>query len=155
MRIGIGYDVHRLVKGRKLILGGVEIPFEKGLLGHSDADVLSHAVCDAMLGAAGLGDLGGHFPDSDTRFSGISGLVLLQKILNRLSKKDKNLYEHVLKKIEEIIGCSGIEHYKNLRYDMKDKKRVQIGHFVLVFKLVKKDNKIVFMDFDHHDNIYK
>ncbi len=67
MRVGIGYDVHRLVAGRKLILGGVDIPFEKGLLGHSDADVLTHAICDALLGAAGLGDIGRHFPDSDRR----------------------------------------------------------------------------------------
>jgi len=77
MRIGIGYDVHRLVTGRKLVLGGVVIPFEKGLLGHSDADVLVHAVCDALLGAAGLGDIGQHFPDSDPRFKDISSMKLL------------------------------------------------------------------------------
>jgi 2-C-methyl-D-erythritol 2,4-cyclodiphosphate synthase len=77
MRIGIGYDVHRLVTGRRLILGGVVIPFEKGLLGHSDADVLVHAVCDALLGAAGLGDIGMHFPDTDFKFKGISSLLLL------------------------------------------------------------------------------
>lgn len=70
MRIGTGYDVHRLVEDRKLILGGVEIPYEKGLLGHSDADVLVHAVMDALLGAAALGDIGGHFPDSDPRYEG-------------------------------------------------------------------------------------
>ncbi|MBQ1363777.1 MAG: 2-C-methyl-D-erythritol 2,4-cyclodiphosphate synthase, partial [Oscillospiraceae bacterium] len=70
MRIGHGYDVHRLTEGRKLILGGVEIPYEKGLLGHSDADVLTHAVMDALLGAAGLGDIGRHFPDNDDRFLG-------------------------------------------------------------------------------------
>jgi len=86
VRIGIGYDVHRLVSGRKLILGGVEIPFEKGLLGHSDADVLSHAIGDAMLGAAGLGDLGGHFPDSDARFAGISSLILLKDINKTIQK---------------------------------------------------------------------
>ena len=68
MRIGIGYDVHRLVKGRKLIIGGEEIPYSKGLLGHSDADVLTHAVCDALLGAAACGDIGEHFPDTDNRF---------------------------------------------------------------------------------------
>lgn len=67
-RIGIGYDIHRLVEGRKLVLGGVEIPFEKGLLGHSDSDVLTHAICDALLGAAALGDIGAHFPDSDPRW---------------------------------------------------------------------------------------
>jgi 2-C-methyl-D-erythritol 2,4-cyclodiphosphate synthase len=77
MRIGIGYDVHRLVAGRKLVLGGTTIPFEKGLLGHSDADVLTHAVCDALLGAAGLGDIGQHFPDTDPRFKNISSLTLL------------------------------------------------------------------------------
>ncbi|MGD9006379.1 MAG: 2-C-methyl-D-erythritol 2,4-cyclodiphosphate synthase [Desulfobacteraceae bacterium] len=77
MRIGQGYDVHRLEKGRKLFLGGVHIPFEKGLLGHSDADVLVHAACDAILGAAGLGDLGEHFPDTDPRFKEIRSLKLL------------------------------------------------------------------------------
>ena len=78
MRAGLGYDVHRLAKGRKLMLGGVEIPFEKGLLRHSDADVLLHALCDAMLGAAGLGDIGMHFPDTDSRYKNISSLVLLE-----------------------------------------------------------------------------
>lgn len=77
MRVGIGYDVHRLVAGRKLVLGGVEIPFEKGLLGHSDADVLVHAVCDAILGAAAMGDIGLHFPDSDPKFKDVSSLELL------------------------------------------------------------------------------
>ena len=76
-RIGIGYDIHRLVEGRKLVLGGVEIPFEKGLLGHSDSDVLSHAICDALLGAAALGDIGTHFPDSDPRWAGVSSLDFL------------------------------------------------------------------------------
>jgi 2-C-methyl-D-erythritol 2,4-cyclodiphosphate synthase len=84
MRVGIGYDVHRLVAGRKLILGGVEIPFEKGLLGHSDADVLTHAVGDAILGAAALGDLGKHFPDNDSEYAGISSLKLLGRILELL-----------------------------------------------------------------------
>ena len=77
MRTGIGYDVHRLVTGRKLVLGGTVIPFDKGLLGHSDADVLVHAVCDALLGAAGLGDIGMHFPDTDPKFKDISSLTLL------------------------------------------------------------------------------
>lgn len=77
MRIGQGYDVHRLVEGRKLILGGVEIPYEKGLLGHSDADVLLHAVMDALLGAAALGDIGQHFPDTDEKYKGISSMELL------------------------------------------------------------------------------
>lgn len=80
MRIGTGYDVHRLVEDRKLILGGVEIPYEKGLLGHSDADVLVHAVMDALWGAAALGDIGGHFPDSDPRYEGADSLALLREV---------------------------------------------------------------------------
>ncbi|MGD2099430.1 MAG: 2-C-methyl-D-erythritol 2,4-cyclodiphosphate synthase [Desulfobacterales bacterium] len=87
MRIGMGYDVHRLVKGRSLILGGVSIVFEKGLLGHSDADVLTHAVCDALLGAAGLGDIGTHFPDSDPQFKDISSLTLLSETHRMLTDK--------------------------------------------------------------------
>ena len=79
MRVGWGYDVHRLVAGRPLILGGVTVPYNKGLLGHSDADVLAHAVIDALLGAAGLNDIGSHFPDSDERFAGISGMYLLDE----------------------------------------------------------------------------
>jgi len=80
MRIGFGYDVHPLVDGRKLILGGVEIPYEKGLAGHSDADVLVHAICDSLLGALGAGDIGQHFPDHDPRFQGISSLLLLKEV---------------------------------------------------------------------------
>lgn len=80
MRIGQGYDVHRLVEGRNLIIGGVDIPYEKGLLGHSDADVLLHAVMDALLGAAALGDIGQHFPDSDERYKGISSIALLKEV---------------------------------------------------------------------------
>ena len=80
MRVGTGYDVHRYAKNRKLILGGVEIPFEKGLLGHSDADVLTHAVMDALLGAGALGDIGLHFPDNDPAYEGISSLILLKKV---------------------------------------------------------------------------
>lgn len=80
MRIGQGYDVHCLVEGRRLIIGGVDIPYEKGLLGHSDADVLLHAVMDALLGAAALGDIGQHFPDSDERYKGISSIALLKKV---------------------------------------------------------------------------
>ena len=84
MPTGMGYDIHRLVAGRKLVLGGVAVPYDKGLLGHSDADVLVHAVCDALLGAAGLGDIGEHFPDSDPAYRGISSLVLLQKTCDML-----------------------------------------------------------------------
>ena len=80
MRIGQGYDVHRLTAGRKLILGGVEIPFEKGLLGHSDADVLTHAVMDALLGALALGDIGGHFPDTDAKYKGADSISLLRHV---------------------------------------------------------------------------
>jgi 2-C-methyl-D-erythritol 2,4-cyclodiphosphate synthase len=81
MRIGFGYDSHRLAAGRKLFLGGIEIPYEKGLLGHSDADVLIHAVCDAILGAAVLGDIGRHFPDTDPAYRGISSMILLERVL--------------------------------------------------------------------------
>lgn len=86
MRCGIGYDVHRLTEGRKLILGGVEIPFEKGLLGHSDADVLVHAVIDALLGAAALGDIGSHFPDTDQAFSGADSMKLLGRTYELLAQ---------------------------------------------------------------------
>lgn len=85
-RIGHGYDVHRLTEGRKLILGGVEIPFEKGLLGHSDADVLLHAIIDAVLGAMALGDIGQHFPDKDPRYEGISSVKLLQKTVQMMQQ---------------------------------------------------------------------
>jgi len=81
MRIGFGYDSHRLAAGRKLILGGVRIPFELGLLGHSDADVLTHAVCDAILGAVGAGDIGRHFPDTDASYRDISSLILLKRVV--------------------------------------------------------------------------
>lgn len=87
MRVGMGYDVHRLVEDRALVLGGVTIPYEKGLLGHSDADVLLHAVMDALLGAAALGDIGKHFPDSDPAYRGISSMVLLEKVGGLLVEK--------------------------------------------------------------------
>lgn len=87
MRVGIGYDIHRLVKGRPLILGGMSIAYEKGLLGHSDADVLVHAMCDALLGAAGLGDIGSHFPDTDPQFKDISSLKLLSRTCHKLAEK--------------------------------------------------------------------
>ncbi len=79
-RIGIGYDLHRLVEGRKLVLGGLEIPFKKGLLGHSDADVLIHAICDALLGAIGKGDIGELFPDTDEKYKGVSSMTLLEQV---------------------------------------------------------------------------
>lgn len=87
MRVGMGYDVHRLVEERDLILGGVKIPHEKGLLGHSDADVLVHAIMDALLGAAALGDIGQHFPDSDSQYKGISSIVLLEHVRELLEKE--------------------------------------------------------------------
>lgn len=89
MRVGTGYDVHRLTEGRKCIIGGVEIPYEKGLLGHSDADVLLHAVMDALLGAAALGDIGRHFPDTDPAYQGISSLKLLEHVAKLL---EENLF---------------------------------------------------------------
>ena len=87
MRIGNGYDVHRLTENRKLILGGVEIPFEKGLLGHSDADVLIHAIMDALLGALALGDIGKHFPDNDESYKGICSILLLEKVMEIIAKE--------------------------------------------------------------------
>lgn len=87
MRIGMGYDVHKLVENRDLILGGVKIPFEKGLLGHSDADVLLHAISDSLLGAAALGDIGRHFPDTDERFKGADSLMLLKEVGNLVKAK--------------------------------------------------------------------
>ena len=84
LRIGHGYDVHRLTEGRRLILGGVEVPYEKGLLGHSDADVLTHAVMDALLGAAALGDIGKLFPDTDAAYAGISSILRLERVVERL-----------------------------------------------------------------------
>ena len=86
-RFGMGYDVHQLVEGRRLIMGGVDIPFEKGLLGHSDADVLLHAISDALLGAAALGDIGKHFPDTDERYKGADSLKLLEEVGRLLAEK--------------------------------------------------------------------
>lgn len=98
MRIGQGYDVHKLSEGRELILGGVKIPYEKGLLGHSDADVLLHAVMDALLGAAGLGDIGEHFPDTDGKYKGISSLLLLKEVSGLLEEQG-----YVIENIDSTI----------------------------------------------------
>lgn len=98
MRVGMGYDVHKLVEGRKLIIGGVDIPYELGLLGHSDADVLLHAVMDALLGAAALGDIGKHFPDNDDRYKGISSIKLLEHVRELL---DSNNY--IIENIDATI----------------------------------------------------
>jgi 2-C-methyl-D-erythritol 2,4-cyclodiphosphate synthase len=102
MIIGQGFDAHALVAGRKLVIGGVEIPYEKGLAGHSDADVLIHAVCDALLGAAGLGDIGTHFPDSEARYKGISSRKLLYEV--RQLVRDHNF--HVANVVATIIALA-------------------------------------------------
>ena len=122
MRIGHGYDVHRLVEGRPLILGGVHIPYEKGLLGHSDADVLLHAVSDALLGAAGLGDIGKHFPDTDPQYKGADSLKLLENVAEKvknagyrvsnidvtmIAQKPK-LAPHIPQMVLNIAGAVGI-----------------------------------------------
>ena len=123
MRIGHGYDVHRLVEGRDLILGGVKIEYEKGLLGHSDADVLLHAVSDALLGAAGLGDIGRHFPDTDPQYKGADSLKLLEIVAEkvkaegyRVSNIDvtmiaqrPKLKDHIPQMVKNIAGAVGIE----------------------------------------------
>ena len=122
MRIGHGYDVHRFVEGRPLILGGVEIPYEQGLLGHSDADVLLHAVSDALLGAAGLGDIGRHFPDTDPKYKGADSLKLLENVAEkvkaagyRVSNIDvtmiaqrPKLKDHIPQMVLNIAGAVGI-----------------------------------------------
>ena len=100
MRVGMGYDVHKLVEGRKLILGGVDIPYEKGLLGHSDADVLLHAIMDALLGAAALGDIGKHFPDTDDKYKGISSLEMIKEVGRLLNE---NYY--IIENIDATIIC--------------------------------------------------
>ena len=94
VRCGIGYDLHRLAEGRKLIVGGIELPFEKGPVGHSDGDVLAHALCDALLGAAGLGDIGTHFPDTDPKWKGANSLIFLEHAKKLLDEK-KFTIEHV------------------------------------------------------------
>ena len=122
MRIGHGYDVHRLVEGRDLILGGVKIDYEKGLDGHSDADVLLHAVSDALLGAAGLGDIGRHFPDTDPKYKGADSLVLLQVVAQRVQEagyrvsnidvtmiaQRPKLMHHIPQMVNNIAGAVGI-----------------------------------------------
>ena len=123
MRIGHGYDVHRLVEGRKLILGGVDIPFEKGLLGHSDADVLAHAVSDALLGAAALGDIGKHFPDTDPAYAGADSLKLLKHVVKLLNEKGwkvgnvdatilaqrPKLAPHIPVMVQNLAACLDVE----------------------------------------------
>ena len=123
MRIGHGYDVHRLVKGRRLIVGGVDIPYEFGLLGHSDADVLLHAISDAILGAAALGDIGGMFPDTDEKWKGADSLVLLEAVVKRVNDEgyfienidstliaqQPKMKPHILSMRENIAKACGID----------------------------------------------
>ena len=122
MRIGQGFDVHQLVEGRRLIIGGVEIPYEKGLLGHSDADVLLHAICDALLGAAALGDIGRHFDDSDAQYKNIDSRVLLREVARmvtsagfRIGNVDATIIAqaprmspHIAKMVENIAADLGV-----------------------------------------------
>ena len=123
MRIGHGYDVHRLVEGRDLILGGVKIEYELGLLGHSDADVLLHAVSDALLGAAGLGDIGRHFPDTDPKYKGADSLLLLKEVVRKVLEKGyrisnidvtmiaqrPKLKDHIPQMVQNIASAAGID----------------------------------------------
>ncbi|MEE0434871.1 MAG: 2-C-methyl-D-erythritol 2,4-cyclodiphosphate synthase [Peptococcaceae bacterium] len=123
MRVGMGYDVHRLVEARKLILGGVEIPYEKGLLGHSDADVLLHAIMDAMLGAAALGDIGRHFPDNDPAYKGADSMQLLAACRDKIAEKGYRVHNldalicaqapkmapHIAQMRKNIAGVLGID----------------------------------------------
>jgi len=99
-RIGIGYDVHKLVEGRKCIIGGIEIPYEKGLLGHSDADVLLHAIMDAMLGALSLGDIGKHFPDNDSSYKNIDSRILLEKVYALIKAEG-----YIINNIDAVVIC--------------------------------------------------
>lgn len=125
MRVGIGYDVHRLVEGRKLIIGGVEIPYEKGLSGHSDADVLLHAIMDALLGAAALGDIGKHFPDTDPAYEGISSIVLLKKVGGLLRERG---YE--VGNIDAIIIAQRPKmapHREKMRENVADALGISVG----------------------------
>lgn len=113
MRVGIGLDYHRFGKGRKLIIGGVEIPYERGLIGHSDADVLTHAICDALLGAAGLGDLGLHFPPEDPRYEGISSLKLLGRVREMLAEKG-----HRIENVDAVVVAEEPKlapHFKRMK----------------------------------------
>ena len=125
MRVGMGYDVHRLVEDRPLILGGVEIPYEKGLLGHSDADVLLHAIMDALLGAAALGDIGKHFPDTDPQYKGISSMVLLEHCYQLM---DKEGYE--INNLDSIIMCEAPKmapHIQKMRENVASKLHCDIS----------------------------
>lgn len=124
MRVGLGYDVHKLTEGRDLILGGVNIPYEKGLLGHSDADVLVHAIMDALLGAAALGDIGKHFPDSDERYRGISSILLLRHVGKLL---DEHLY--VIENIDATIIAQRpkmLPHIEMMRKNIAEALKIEV-----------------------------
>ena len=122
MRIGMGYDVHRLIEGRDLILGGVKIPYEKGLLGHSDADVLIHAVMDALLGAAALGDIGRHFPDTNPKYQGISSIRLLEQVAVLLDEQ-----QYLVENIDATIIAQRpkmLPHIESMRTNIADALKI-------------------------------
>lgn len=124
MRVGMGYDVHRLTEGRDLILGGVKIPYEKGLLGHSDADVLVHAIMDALLGAAALGDIGKHFPDTDPEYKGISSIRLLEKVAALLEEE-----QYLVENIDATIIAQRpkmLPHIENMRKNIADALKISV-----------------------------
>ena len=124
MRVGMGYDVHKLVEGRDLILGGVKIPYEKGLLGHSDADVLLHAIMDALLGAAALGDIGRHFPDTEEAYKGISSMKLLEHVRTLL---DEKLY--VIENIDATIIAQRpkmLPHIPAMRQNIAEALQIEV-----------------------------
>lgn len=125
MRVGMGYDVHRLVEERKLILGGVEIPYEKGLLGHSDADVLLHAIMDAMLGAAAMGDIGQHFPDTDPQYKGANSMKLLEACRDKIAEKGYGVYNL------DVTICAQAPkmapHLLNMRQNIADTLGIDIS----------------------------
>lgn len=125
MRVGLGYDVHQLVENRKLILGGVEIPFEKGLLGHSDADVLVHALMDAMFGAMGMGDIGQHFPDTDPQYKGANSMKLLEACRDKIAEKGYGVYNL------DVTICAQAPkmapHLLNMRQNVADTLGIDIS----------------------------
>ena len=159
MRIGFGYDSHRLVNGRKLILGGKEIPHDKGLLGHSDADVLVHAICDAILGATGEGDIGRHFPDTDNTYKNISSIKLLQMVGQLADKKGylvNNIDSTILLEAPKLVeykdematNIAGALHISSDRVNIKAKTNEGMGFVgrkegVAAFAVVTLKEKIV------------
>ena len=127
MKVGIGYDVHKLVEERKLILGGVEVPFERGLLGHSDGDVLLHAICDALLGAAGKGDIGQHFPDTSPEYKDISSLILLEKVKGLIKEHRINNIDSIVIAQEPKLASYLLKMKENIAKVLKiDKSKINI-----------------------------